>query len=76
VALPTWLVASLARYRLRGHMYDRLIQGGSPDCPCSRCDRDRKRLERLGQPWDEPARAAYYRDLERAIRAGEPRGDD
>lgn len=59
--------AAVARHRLRDHMYGRLIGGGTPDCPCSRCEGDRVLLMRLGTPWSDPERDAYYRDLERVI---------
>lgn len=54
----------LARYRLRGHMYDRLVMGGSPDCPCSDCKRRRAVVRDLtGEEWSDPTRARYYRDV-------------
>lgn len=45
-------------------MFDRLIYGGSPDCPCARCTADRATvLELAGAPWDDPERARYYRHV-------------
>lgn len=64
----TWRIG-LLRFRLRSHMWKRLSQGGSPDCPCERCHLDREHFLALaGEPWDDPDRAAYYRDLERSLR--------
>lgn len=53
---------ALARHRLRGHMYDRLIYGGSPECPCGRCDSDRASvLDLTGDVWNDPEKTRWYR---------------
>lgn len=58
-----------ARWRLRSHMYDRLIMGGTPNCPCSRCLTDLLTLANAGETWDEPELATYYREVYRVLDA-------
>jgi hypothetical protein len=56
-----------AKHRLAAHAFERLAQGGQPNCPCGRCALDRATLVAAGVEWTLPAAAAYYRDLERGI---------
>jgi hypothetical protein len=56
-----------AKHRLAAHAFERLAQGGQPNCPCGRCDGDRQTLVDAGVVWTLPAAAAYYRDLERGM---------
>lgn len=57
----------LAEWRLVSHMYDRVIGGGTPDCPCERCERDAAFLARHGEPWQHPDRARWWAAHEKAI---------